>query len=60
METLEERVKNLEKEFTELRAQILTLKQIRKDWRSTCGTLEADEVTQEAEQLGREYRQQTF
>jgi len=60
-QTLEERVKYLEKEFTKLRAQILNSGQRKKDWRSTFGTLEDDEITRDAESLGREYRgQQTF
>lgn len=58
---LEKRVEELERQFAELRAQVLDLKQRNKDWRSTVGTLEDDEVTREAERLGREYRkQQTY
>jgi len=57
-QTLEERVEYLEKEFAELRAQILNLKERKKDWRSTFGTLEDDEITRDAERLGREYREQ--
>jgi len=57
-QTLENRVEFLEKEFSELRAQILKLGQRKKDWRGTCGTLEDDEMTREAERLGREYREQ--
>ncbi len=57
-QTLEKRVENLEKEFSEFRAQMLNLRQPGKDWRSTFGTLEDDEITREAERLGREYRQQ--
>ncbi len=58
---LEKRVEELERQFTELRSQVLDLKQRKKDWRSTVGTLEDDEVTREAERLGREYRkQQTY
>jgi prefoldin subunit 5 len=60
-QTLEKRVEELERQFTELRAQVLDLTQRKKDWRSTVGTLEDDEVTREAERLGREYRkQQTY
>jgi len=57
-QTLEKRVECLEKEFSELRAQILDLRQRKKDWHSTVGTLEDDEITRDAERLGREYRQQ--
>jgi hypothetical protein len=57
-QTLEKRVECLEKEFSELRAQVLNLGQRKKDWRSTFGTLEDDEITREAERLGREYRDQ--
>jgi hypothetical protein len=57
-QTLEQRVENLEKEFSELRAWVLNMRRPRKDWRSTFGTLEDDEITKEAERLGREYRQQ--
>ncbi len=57
-QTLEKRVENLEKEFSELRTRVLDMRRPRKDWRSTSGTLEDDEITREAERLGREYRQQ--
>ncbi len=56
--TLEKRVECLENEFFELRAQILNSRQRKKDWRSTVGTLEDDEITRDAERLGREYRQE--
>lgn len=60
-QTLEQRVEYLEREFSGLRAQVLGLKQRKKDWRSTVGTLEDDEITREAESIGREYRaQQTY
>ena len=58
MQTVEERLDYLEKEFSELRAQTLGLKQHNKDWRSTVGMLEDDEMTREAQRLGREYREQ--
>jgi hypothetical protein len=57
-QTLEKRVDFLEKEFSGLRAQILNLRQGNKDWRSTFGTLEDDEITREAERLGRQYREE--
>ena len=57
-QALEKRVEFLEREFSELRAQVLGLGQRKKDWRSTVGTLVEDEMTREAEKLGREYREQ--
>ena len=60
-QTLENRVEELERKFSELAAQVLDLKRRKKDWRSTFGTLEDDEITREAERLGRDYRkQQTY
>jgi hypothetical protein len=56
--TLEKRVESLEKEFSELRGQVLGLKQVKKDWRSTVGLMEDDEMTRDAQRLGREYREQ--
>jgi len=59
--TLERRVEELEKKFSELSSQVLDLRRRKQDWRSTFGMLEEDELTREAERLGREYRkQQTF
>ncbi len=57
-QTLEKRVESLEREFSQLRAQVLSLKQSGKDWRRTVGMLEDDNLTREAERLGREYREQ--
>jgi len=57
-QTLERRVEDLEKKFSELSAQVLDLRGRKKNWRSTFGTLEDDAITREAEQLGREYRKQ--
>ncbi len=60
-QALEKRVEDLERGFSELRAQILDLRQRNKNWRSTVATLENDEMTREAERLGREYRkEQTY
>ncbi|MGO8678876.1 MAG: hypothetical protein ACLQVX_23795 [Limisphaerales bacterium] len=60
-QTLEQRVETLERKFSELSARLLNLRRPQKDWRATVGTLQNDELTQEAERLGREYRtQQTF
>lgn len=60
-DTLEKRVEMLERKFSELSARLLNLQQPQRDWHATVGTLQSDEMTQEAERLGREYRaQQTF
>lgn len=57
-QTLEQRVEELEKKVAELSAQILGLRPREKNWQRTSGTLADDELTREAEALGREYRQQ--
>ena len=57
-ETVEQRLAALEKEFVELRAQVLGLKPREKDWRRTAGTFPRDEMTLEAERLGREWCEQ--
>ena len=54
---IEQRVEDLEKKVAELSAQILGLQPPKKDWRRTAGSLRDDELTREAERLGREYRQ---
>ena len=60
-QTLEKRVDELEKKYAELSAKVLDLRSREKDWRRTVGSLPDDELTQEAERLGREYRkQQTY
>ena len=56
--TLEQRVEELEKKVAELSAQVLSLRPLKKDWRRTVGSMEDDEITRDAERLGREYRQQ--
>ena len=57
-ETVEQRLAALEKEFTELRAQVLGLKPREKDWRRTVGTMPDDEISRSAAQFGREWREQ--
>ena len=58
---LEKRVVELERCFSELRAQVLDLRRRKQNWRSTVGTLENDRMTEEAERLGRKYRkEQTY
>ena len=60
-QTLEKRVEELEKKLAELSVQVLDLRPRKKDWRRTVGSMIDDELTQEAERLGREYRkQQTY
>ena len=50
-----------EKKVAELSAEVLQLRPIKKDWRRTVGCMPDDEITREAERLGREYRkQQTY
>ena len=57
-ENLDERMVALEKELADLRATVLRLHPVRKDWRSTFGTLPHDDMSREADRLGREYREQ--
>lgn len=60
-QTVERRLECLEREFSELRAQVLDLRRRKKDWRGTVGTLEDDEIAREAERLGRQDRdEQTY
>lgn len=59
--TLERRVEDLEKQVAALSQQVLDLRPRKKDWRRTVGAQPDDEMTREAERLGREYRkQQTY
>ncbi|MGV3663380.1 MAG: hypothetical protein ACO1TE_24630 [Prosthecobacter sp.] len=55
-QTLETRVAHLEQTLTHLTAKVLQLTPIKKDWQSTLGMLPDDELSREAERLGREYR----
>ena len=57
-ESVEQRLAELEKQFAELRAEVLRLKPRVKDWRRTVGMMPRDEMTLEAERLGREWREQ--
>ena len=60
-QTLEQRVEELERRISELTEQVLNLRPVKKDWRRTVGSMPEDEMTREAERLGREYRkQQTY
>jgi hypothetical protein len=56
-ETLEKRVKRLEKKVAELSAGVLRPKRS-KDWRRTIGVFHNDPEFEEAVRLGREYREQ--
>ena len=58
LQTLEERVEELERKVAELSAQALDLRPPQKDWRRTVGSMTDDEIAREAERRGREYRQQ--
>ena len=57
-QTLEKRVDDLERQFVELREEVLRLGRPSKGWRSTVGMLTDDDIAREAERLGREYREQ--
>jgi hypothetical protein len=54
---IEERFAQLEKQFSELRAEVLGLRPRTKDWRRTVGMMPDDEISRSAAQLGREWRQ---
>lgn len=55
-ETVEQRLASLEKEFIELRAQVVGLKPREKDWRRTVGMMPDDEISRSAAKLGSEWR----
>jgi len=60
-QTLEQRVEELEKKVASLSAQVLGLRPSKKDPFRISGCMPDDEMTREAEELGREYRrQQTY
>ena len=60
-QTLEKRVEDVETQVAQLSAEVLRLRPFKKDWRRTVGCMPDDEITREAERLGREYRkQQTY
>ncbi len=54
---IEERFARLEKQFSELRAQVLGLQSPPKDWRRTVGMMPDDEMSRSAARLGREWRE---
>lgn len=55
-QTLENRVAHLEQTLAQLTAKVLQLTPVKKGWQNTLGMLPDDELSREAEQLGREYR----
>jgi len=57
-ETIEKRVDELEKKVADLSTTVLRLTPQKKDWKSTIGMLREDELSKEADRLGREYRKQ--
>jgi hypothetical protein len=56
--TVEERLTRIEREFDELKHQVLGLKPRPKSWRQTVGAIPDDELSRSAEKLGREWREQ--
>lgn len=54
---VEEQLDELRREVAELREKMLGLTPLKKDWMSTFGTLQDDELSRAAERLGREYRE---
>lgn len=56
--SIEERFIQLEKQFTELRAEVLGLHPRAKDWRRIVGMMPDDEMSRSAARLGREWRDQ--
>jgi hypothetical protein len=61
MNTLEERVTNLEKELQSLKSQPRLSPPVPKDWRSTVGWANDEELHYAAEKAGAEYRRsQTY
>jgi hypothetical protein len=54
--SLEERFALLERQFADLRAEVLGLQPRTKDWRRTVGMMPDDELSRSAARLGREWR----
>lgn len=55
-QTLENRVAYLEQTLAQLTTKVLQLTPVKKGWQNTLGMLPDDDLSREAEQLGREYR----
>jgi len=56
--TVEERLTRIEREFEELKHEVLGLNPRAKFWRQTVGAIPDDELSRNAEKLGREWREQ--
>jgi len=57
-ESVIRRVAELERQFAELRAEVLGLKPVEKDWRRAVGMMADDEYSRSAAELGRTWRKQ--
>jgi len=53
--TVEERLTRIEREFDELKHEVLGLKPRAKGWRQTVGAIPDDELSRSAEELGSEW-----
>ncbi len=56
--SVEERLTRIERDFDELKRQVLGLKPRAKAWRDTVGMIPDDELSRSAEKLGREWREE--
>jgi len=56
--SVEERLTRIEREFDELKQDVLGLKLRAKAWRQTVGMIPDDDLSRSAEELGREWREQ--
>ena len=56
--TVEERLTRIEREFDELKHQVLGLKSRAKGWQHTVGAIPDDEFSHSAGKLGHEWREQ--
>ena len=56
--TVEERLTRIEREFDNLKHEVLGLKPHVKEWRNTVGVIPGDELSRHAEKLGRDWRDQ--
>ena len=59
LNSVQERLADLERQFEEFRTQVLGATPRDKNWQRTAGTFPRDEVTLEAERLGHEWRAQS-
>jgi hypothetical protein len=55
---VEERLTRIERDFDELKRQVLGLEPRAKPWRDAVGTIPDDELSRSAEKLGREWREE--